>query len=201
MLAQYARTNCRAYKMRLKKTSYNDLMGQLRLSPEPFEETATLYETESRRLSALANPVRRTANMVPYGLLAMCLHILGCSQYFSTFQLMFLIRPSQLPATALHLQQKCIDIFILIFIYLFTLVLPSPLTKTHLHSPSNVNLGLRLIICLVGVLSTVNFHSDDVIENFRRKADKEDNKGRGEPAHRWRRLKRKKCPNWKFEKF
>lgn len=40
-------------------------MGELGLVPEVFEKTATLYETESRRLSALANSVRRSRTIVP----------------------------------------------------------------------------------------------------------------------------------------
>ncbi len=65
MLAQYAWNHCRAYKIRLSNSSYDVLMGELGLVPDAFEETATLYETESRRLSALANSVTRTSTVIP----------------------------------------------------------------------------------------------------------------------------------------
>lgn len=55
MLCQYAWKSCRAYKMRLSSSSYNILMRELGLLPEIFEKTDTLFETEGRRLSALAN--------------------------------------------------------------------------------------------------------------------------------------------------
>jgi hypothetical protein len=52
---QYTFRHSRAYKYRLCKTSYDRLMEELRLAPEPFECTATLFETEERRLYALAS--------------------------------------------------------------------------------------------------------------------------------------------------
>ena len=54
-LRQYSLWHSRAYKFRLCKTSYDQLMEELRLVPEPFECTATLFETKKRRLHALAN--------------------------------------------------------------------------------------------------------------------------------------------------
>jgi hypothetical protein len=54
-LRQYTFWHSRAYKYRLCKTSYDQLMEELRLVPEPFECTATLFETKKRRLYALAN--------------------------------------------------------------------------------------------------------------------------------------------------
>jgi hypothetical protein len=61
-LVQYTWNRCRAYKIRLSNSSYNNLMKELGLLPEPFEETATL---ESRRLSELANPLRRAPVLIP----------------------------------------------------------------------------------------------------------------------------------------
>jgi hypothetical protein len=54
MLAQYSWRRCRAYKIRISKSSYTTLMEELGLVPEVFEETNTLYETADRRLSDLA---------------------------------------------------------------------------------------------------------------------------------------------------
>jgi hypothetical protein len=54
-LRQYTFWHSRAYKYRLCKTSYDQLMEELRLVPEPFESTATLFETKKRRLYALAS--------------------------------------------------------------------------------------------------------------------------------------------------
>jgi hypothetical protein len=54
-LRQYTFWHSRAYKHRLCKTSYDQLMEELGLAPEPFECTATLFETEKRRLYALAS--------------------------------------------------------------------------------------------------------------------------------------------------
>jgi hypothetical protein len=41
-------------------------MTELGLVPEVFEETGTLYETESRRLSALANPITGLPNAIHF---------------------------------------------------------------------------------------------------------------------------------------
>jgi hypothetical protein len=54
-LRQYTFWHSRAYKYRLCKTSYDQLMEELRLAPEPFECTATLFETKERRLYTLAS--------------------------------------------------------------------------------------------------------------------------------------------------
>jgi len=60
MLTQFQKGRCRAYKLRLSPESYNMLIGEFGLMPQTYEETNTLFETEARRLAALANFGRLT---------------------------------------------------------------------------------------------------------------------------------------------
>ena len=62
MLTQYYKHEFRAYKLRLSEESYSLLMKDFGLVPEFYEETNTLFETEARRLAALANPVPHAQN-------------------------------------------------------------------------------------------------------------------------------------------